>query len=108
MQLPPKYLADRVGFLALMEQMKQSGAVGGPSLIGQFGVGFYSCFMVAHSVDVISRHAGSKDTWIWSSNGNDGFTISEATKGEVLLEDGLYSHPGLANCPVPRLAQPAP
>lgn len=71
------------GTKALMEQLKQSSAAGSPSLIGQFGVGFYSCFMVAHSVDVISRRAGSDDVWIWSSNGNDGFTIREATKDEA-------------------------
>jgi molecular chaperone HtpG len=71
------------GTKALMEQLKQSSAAGSPSLIGQFGVGFYSCFMVAHSVDVVSRRAGSDDVWIWSSTGNDGFTIREATKEEA-------------------------
>lgn len=70
------------GTKALMEQMKQAGQ-SGPSLIGQFGVGFYSCFMVANSVDVVSRKAGSDDVWVWSSNGNDGFTIREATKDET-------------------------
>jgi molecular chaperone HtpG len=70
------------GTKALMEQLKQSEQ-SGPSLIGQFGVGFYSCFMVANSVDVISRKAGSDDVWVWSSNGNDGFTIREATKDEA-------------------------
>jgi molecular chaperone HtpG len=70
------------GTKALMEQMKQAGA-SGPSLIGQFGVGFYSCYMVANSVDVISRKAGSDDVWVWSSNGSDGFTIREATKDEA-------------------------
>lgn len=71
------------GTKALMEQLKQNATAGGPSLIGQFGVGFYSCFMVAHSVDVISRRAGSDDVWIWSSTGNDGFTIREATADEA-------------------------
>lgn len=71
------------GTKALMEQLKQNATAGSPSLIGQFGVGFYSCFMVAHSVDVISRRAGSNDTWIWSSTGNDGFTIREATAAEA-------------------------
>lgn len=70
------------GTKALMEQMKQAGT-SGPSLIGQFGVGFYSCFMVAHSVDVISRKAGSDEVWVWSSNGNDGFNIREATADEA-------------------------
>jgi molecular chaperone HtpG len=70
------------GTKALMEQLKQAGT-SGPSLIGQFGVGFYSTFMVASSVDVISRRAGSDQTWIWSSNGTDGFTIREATTDEA-------------------------
>lgn len=69
------------GTKALMEQMKQAGTAG-PSLIGQFGVGFYSCFMVASRVDVISRKAGTHETWVWSSNGVEGFEIREATKDE--------------------------
>lgn len=70
------------GTKALMDQMKQAGE-SGPSLIGQFGVGFYSCFMVASSVDVVSRKAGSDDIWVWSSNGHDGFTIREASDDEA-------------------------
>lgn len=73
------------GTKALMEQLKQSGAAGTPSLIGQFGVGFYAAFMVAKSVDVISRAAGSDEVWTWSSNGTDGFTIREATADERKL-----------------------
>ncbi len=71
------------GTKALMEQMKQVGAAGGPSLIGQFGVGFYAAFMVAKSVDVISRRAGSNEAWVWSSQGADSFTIREATAEEA-------------------------
>ncbi len=56
-------------------------------LIGQFGVGFYSAFMVASRVDVFSRKAGSEDIWCWSSNGEGAFEISEA-KEEVNLLDG--------------------
>lgn len=48
----------------------------GPDLIGQFGVGFYASFMVADRVDVISRRAGSKESWRWSSNGKGAFDIS--------------------------------
>lgn len=44
-------------------------------LIGQFGVGFYSAFMVADKVDVISRKAGEKESWAWSSAGEGEFTI---------------------------------
>ena len=47
-------------------------------LIGQFGVGFYSCFSVAKKVDVISRKAGDSQAWHWSSEGDGNFTINEA------------------------------
>ena len=49
-------------------------------LIGQFGVGFYSVFMVANNVEVISRQAGEKDAWMWKSDGTGKFIISEAEK----------------------------
>ncbi|MFI5024560.1 MAG: molecular chaperone HtpG, partial [Alphaproteobacteria bacterium] len=49
-----------------------------PSLIGQFGVGFYSAFMVADQVEVVSRKAGSTESWRWSSDGKGSFTIAEA------------------------------
>ena len=47
-------------------------------LIGQFGVGFYSVFMVADRVIVTSRRAGEDTTWAWASDGRTGFTIAEA------------------------------
>jgi len=46
------------------------------SLIGQFGVGFYSAFMVADRVEVISRRAGAEDTWRWSSDGKGDFSVT--------------------------------
>lgn len=46
-------------------------------LIGQFGVGFYSCFMVADHVIVKSRKAGEDKAWMWQSNGQGEFTIQE-------------------------------
>jgi molecular chaperone HtpG len=53
------------------------------NLIGQFGVGFYASFMVAHKVEVVSRKAGEKTAWLWSSDGRTGYTIREATKAEA-------------------------
>jgi molecular chaperone HtpG len=49
------------------------------ALIGQFGVGFYSSFMVAQRVDVLTRKAGEEQGWRWSSDGKGAFTIEEAT-----------------------------
>jgi molecular chaperone HtpG len=46
-------------------------------LIGQFGVGFYSAFMVADQVEVISRRAGEEHAWRWTSDGRQGFAIEE-------------------------------
>src|SRR6187431_1489354 len=48
------------------------------NLIGQFGVGFYSVFMVADHVEVISRKAGEEAAWKWSSDGKSGFEIEPA------------------------------
>ena len=47
------------------------------SLIGQFGVGFYSSFMVADKVDVSTRKAGDDKSWLWSSDGRGEFTIEK-------------------------------
>ncbi|MCL1913691.1 MAG: molecular chaperone HtpG [Eubacteriaceae bacterium] len=51
-------------------------------IIGQFGVGFYSAFMVADSVTVRSRQADAQETWEWYSEGADGYVINEATDME--------------------------
>ena len=52
----------------------------GAGLIGQFGVGFYSAFMVAERIVVSSRRAGSDEAWTWSSSGGDGFEIAPAAE----------------------------
>ncbi len=51
-----------------------------PSLIGQFGVGFYSAFMVADRVEVTSRKAGSEEAFTWASEGAGKYTIAPATR----------------------------
>ncbi len=78
------------GTAALMEQMGSTkNDKDKLSLIGQFGVGFYACFMVSTKVEVISCKAGDKQTWHWESDGKTGFTVREATKDETKkLESG--------------------
>ncbi|MBT3991693.1 MAG: molecular chaperone HtpG [Rhodospirillaceae bacterium] len=49
-------------------------------LIGQFGVGFYSCFSVAKKVEVITKRAGEDQAWLWASEGAGSFTIVEAER----------------------------
>lgn len=52
-----------------MEQIKEKAASGDNNIIGQFGVGFYSAFMVADKVDVYSKAAGEENGYKWSSDG---------------------------------------
>ena len=49
-------------------------------VIGQFGVGFYSAFMVADAVTVISRAYGAEEAWMWQSAGTDGYTVTQCEK----------------------------
>lgn len=55
-----------------------SGGAEGSALIGQFGVGFYSAFIVAKSVEVTSRKAGSDEAWRWTSDGEGTFSVEPA------------------------------
>ena len=65
------------GSLAFKKDMEKQEDI---DIIGQFGVGFYSAFMVAESVTVITRKYGEDTAWKWVSNGTDGYTIEECTK----------------------------
>jgi len=69
------------GSRAFLEKLQQSGG-DKPSLIGQFGVGFYSAYLVADRVEVISRSAGSSQAYRWSSDARDSFTVDEAERAE--------------------------
>ena len=63
------------------EFVKNAGENGSVcELIGQFGVGFYSAFMVADKVEILTRKAGEDKAWKWVSNGIDGFEITKAEK----------------------------
>lgn len=78
-------LADNLGTIAssgtkkflasLTEEQKKDS-----NLIGQFGVGFYSAFMVAKKVEVVSRRAGEEQAWKWSSTGKGSYTLDEAER----------------------------
>jgi molecular chaperone HtpG len=50
------------------------------NLIGQFGVGFYSAFMVSDRIEVVSRKAGEEQAWLWVSDGSTGFEIERAER----------------------------
>ncbi len=64
------------GSLAFKKAMEKQEDI---DIIGQFGVGFYSAFMVAESITVISRKYGSDTAWKWTSD-SDGYTIEEASR----------------------------
>jgi molecular chaperone HtpG len=65
-------------FLACLTEAKD-----GAGLIGQFGVGFYSAFMVADRIVVTSRRAGTDQAWTWSSSGGSGFEIAPASEDDA-------------------------
>ena len=62
-------------------------------IIGRFGVGFYSAFMVADRVTVLSRAYGEETAWRWESSGADGYTVTEAARGAVGTDITLHLKP---------------
>ncbi len=71
------------GSLAFKQQVEKEEEY---SIIGQFGVGFYSAFMVADEVTVLTKRLGEDKAYRWHSSGIDGYTIEEASKDEVGTE----------------------
>src|SRR5215467_12071978 len=67
----------RSGTRAFIDRLAEAKDAAG--LIGQFGVGFYSAFMVADRIEVTSRRAGASETWTWSSSGGAGFEVAPAS-----------------------------
>ncbi len=70
----------RSGTRAFGERLAEAKPDERPSLIGQFGVGFYAAFMVAERVEVTSRKAGAEEAFTWASNGAGEFTIAPAQR----------------------------
>lgn len=77
------------GSLAFKEQLKkqqeakeEGSQADDVDIIGQFGVGFYSAFMVADEVTVTSRAVNSEEAWCWASNGADGYTMEPAARSD--------------------------
>ena len=68
----------RSGTRAFIERLGE--AKDGAGLIGQFGVGFYSAFMVADHIEVTSRRAAAAEAWVWTSSGGAGFEIAPASE----------------------------
>ena len=65
------------GTRRFMEEIKKGNSSDNPELIGQFGVGFYSAFMVADKVTLKTRPAGSDESWTWESSGDGSYEITE-------------------------------
>ena len=65
------------GTRRFMEEIKKGNSSDNPELIGQFGVGFYSAFMVADKVTLKTRPAGSDESWTWQSSGDGSYEITE-------------------------------
>ena len=80
-------LIDNLGTLAksgtktFVQGLK--AAKDGLGLIGRFGVGFYSAFMVADRIEVVSRRAGSSKAWVWTSSGVGGFDVAPASEHQL-------------------------
>ena len=69
------------GTLQFRQEVDQAAA--GTDVIGQFGVGFYSAFMVADKITVITRKYGADSAFMWESDGADGYTVTPCEKAEV-------------------------
>lgn len=76
------------GTADFVNNAKDNGSV--VDLIGKFGVGFYSAFMVANKVEVVTKRAGEEQAYKWISNGVDGFEIEEASREKFGTDIKLY------------------
>lgn len=89
-------LENNLGIIAKSGSLafkKENESKDGHNIIGQFGVGFYSAFMVADHITVTSRALGSDTAYKWESDGADGYTIAPAEKDSVGTEIVLSIKP---------------
>jgi molecular chaperone HtpG len=73
----------RSGTKVFLDSLEAAPSGEQTALIGRFGIGFYSAFMVAERVDVVSRRAGTDEAWLWSSDGEGTFAISAAAPADA-------------------------
>ncbi|HVY62460.1 MAG TPA: ATP-binding protein, partial [Planctomycetota bacterium] len=80
------------GTRAFLDKVKEKGGQGQSALqlIGQFGLGFYSSFLVADRVTVVSRAAGSTEAWKWTSDAHGEFTVEPAVRAARGTEVTLH------------------
>ena len=80
------------GTKAFLQELKAANAAGNPDMIGQFGVGFYSAFMVADKVSLVTRRADqpADSATSWTSTGDGSYTVNDATKDEPGTEIVLH------------------
>ncbi|MFP6582670.1 MAG: molecular chaperone HtpG [Candidatus Hydrogenedentota bacterium] len=90
---------DLIGTIAksgtkeFLDQLKENKEASGPDMIGQFGVGFYSSFMVADSVVLVTRKVGEETATRWESAGEGTYTMEEVEKDEVGTSITLHLKP---------------
>ncbi|HEX6210038.1 MAG TPA: molecular chaperone HtpG [Methylomirabilota bacterium] len=70
----------RSGTREFLRAVREAQAAAAPELIGQFGVGFYSSFMVADRITVVTRRAGTEEATQWESTGDGGYTVGPADR----------------------------
>ncbi len=68
------------GSRRFLEALRARGEASSVNLIGQFGVGFYSAYLVADRVEVVTRAAGTETAWRWASEASDGFTVTPSER----------------------------
>lgn len=81
------------GSMAFKAEHGEDAAAADTDIIGQFGVGFYSAFMVADKVTVISKAYGEEKAYKWESSGADGYTITECEKDAVGTDVIMHMKP---------------